>query len=352
MFKYLLNAETNEVATFIDKVVEWCATTGLNILTKLIVALLIWWISFKIINVVFKKLNKKLTEKKVDTTIRETAVGFGRKGLKLLILIVIVTYLGVEMSSIVALITSIGITVGLALQGSLSNFAGGVIILVMRPFRIGDFVEFGGDSGTVEKIQLFYTTLRTADNKVIIVPNSTASSTTITNYSMKDTRRVDMVFSIAYENDFRKAKRIINKAVENHMDMILSDPAPFVNIGAHGASSIDIYCRVWVKSADYWTLKFAMLEEIKLEFDRNGIIIPYNQVDVHIKDDATLPNPIDENDELVKEEIAFEKHAAEEKAEKLALKKAEEERIEQELENKKLSTKIKKIVHAKDKKKK
>ena len=342
--KFLLNAEgtTNKFQQILDKVVDWCTTTGLQILVKLVVALLAWWISFKIINAIFRKIEKKMANSNVDRTIKETLISFSRKGLKLLVLICIISYLGVEMSSIIALITTIGVTIGLALQGSLSNFAGGVIILVMRPFRLGDFVEYDGVSGTVEKIQLFYTTIVTPDNKVIVIPNSKSGSSTIVNYSIKKERRLDMTFSIAYENDFRKAKRIINKVIESH-EAVLKDKGTTVRISQHGASSIDIVCRVWTKSSDYWDVKFDMMEQIKLEFDKNNISIPYNQLDVHIKDDAKLPNPIDLDDELVKEELAIEAELIEKKREQ-KLHDEEEKKLNEEAKNKKISTKIKKII--------
>ena len=197
-------------------------------------------------------------------------------------------------------------------------------------------------AGTVEKIQLFYTTLCTGDNKVVVVPNSAVSSDTITNYSLKKIRRVDFTFSIAYENDFRKAKRIIYKILENH-EYTLKDKDITVKMLAHSASSIDIGARVWVKSEDYWSLRFDVLETVKLEFDKNNISIPYNQMDIHIKDDKDLPKPIDEDDELVKEEIRLEKEEVELKREQR--KQAEIEKLQKEEEkNKKLSTKIKKIM--------
>lgn len=340
MYKNLLGAEN-----IWDTIVNWCTTTGLQILTKLIVALLIWWISFKIINAIFRKIEKKMANKDVDRTIKETLISYSRKALKFLVVIVIITYLGVEMSSIVALITTVGVTVGLALQGSLSNFAGGVVILVMRPFRLGDFVEYDGVSGTVEKIQLFYTTIVTGDNKVIVIPNSKSGSSTIVNYSIKKERRLDLTFSIAYENDFRKAKRIINRYIEQN-DMIIQDKGVTVRIASHSASAIDIVCRVWVKSSDYWDLKFDMLEQIKLDFDANGISIPYNQLDVHIKDDKNLPNPIDLDDELVREEIAIEKEITDKKREQRQHDLEEKQHNEDE-KNKKVSTKIKKFMSVK-----
>ncbi len=344
MINYLLaEGETaSKLSNLWDRFVNWCATDGLRILIKLVVALVLWWVCFKIINLIFRRVEKSLANKNVDKTISQAVVGLSRKGLKLLVLIMIVTYLGVEMSSVVALITSIGVTIGLALQGSLSNFAGGVIILVMRPFKLGDWVEYNGISGTVEKIQMFYTTVVTGDNVVVVVPNGSAASTIIKNYSVKDTRRVDLTFSIAYENDFRKAKRIINKVFENN-EMTLKEKGFTVRVANHNASSIDIVARAWVKSGDYWTFKFDMLEQIKLEFDRNGISIPYNQLDVHIKDDDKLPKPIDEEDTLVKEEIEIEERAHKESVEKRELDAQHKKEIE-EINNKKASTKIKKFM--------
>jgi len=342
MYKYLLNSDTATTSTFWDSIVNWCTTTGLQILTKLLVALLIWWISFKVINSIFRKIEKKMANKDVDRTIKESVISLSRKAFKILVIIIIISYLGVEMSSIVALITSVGVTVGLALQGSLSNFAGGILILVLRPFRLGDFIELSGVSGTVEKIQLFYTTICTGDNKTIIIPNSAVSSDTITNYSFKKERRVDFTFGIAYENDYRKAKRIITKILESH-ELVLKDKDITVRVSNHGASSIDIVARAWAKSGDYWTVKFDVLEEVKYQFDKNNISIPYNQMDVHIKDDSKLPNPIDENDELVKEEIRIEKELAEAKKEQKIHE--EEEKVKKvEENNKKFSSKIKKII--------
>ncbi len=328
-----------------DRIITWSTTTGLEILRKLLIALLFWWISFKIINLIFRRMEKRLANKEIDRTVKEVTITFSRRALKLLVIIAIIGYLGLEMSSIVALITSIGVTIGLALQGSLSNLAGGIIILIMRPFKLGDYVEYEGVNGTVDKIDLFYTTLVTPDNKVIVVPNSKVSSCTITNYSIKKIRRVDITFSIAYENDFRKAKRIITKVIENH-ELVLKDKEPTIRIVAHNTSSIDIVCRVWVKSSDYWEVKFDLLEQVKLAFDKNGISIPYNQLDVHIKDDNNAPKPIDLDDELVQEEIAIEEKINQQKHDK-RVKQEEDLKHEQETKNKKVSTKIKKIISVK-----
>ena len=165
------------------------------------------------------------------------------------------------------------------------------------------------------------------------------------NYSIKKIRRVDITFSIAYENDFRKAKRIITKVIENH-ELVLKDKEPTIRIVAHNTSSIDIVCRVWVKSSDYWEVKFDLLEQVKLAFDKNGISIPYNQLDVHIKDDNNAPKPIDLDDELVQEEIAIEEKVSKQKHDN-RVKQEEDLKHEQETKNKKVSTKIKKIISVK-----
>ncbi|MDE7336902.1 MAG: mechanosensitive ion channel, partial [Clostridia bacterium] len=166
-----------------------------------------------------------------------------------------------------------------------ANFAGGVIIIIMRPYKIGDFIECDGNSGTVEDIKLFYTYLRTGDNKIIVIPNGVAGNRTVINYSVKDTRRNDLVFSISYDCDFEKAKQLIKECIDKN-EIILQDPAPFINIKEHNASSIDILARYYTKSDDYWTAHWYMLEAVKKTFDENGISIPYPQLDVHVKNDS------------------------------------------------------------------
>ena len=167
------------------------------------------------------------------------------------------------------------------LQGALSNFAGGILIIFTRPFKIDDYIAACGVDGTVEDINLIHTVLRTPDNKVITLPNGTLANETIINYSVKDTRRVDFVFAIAYEADFALAQRLLRSVFEEH-ELVLSDPAPFVRMTEHGDSAIKIAARAWVNSADYWTVYFDVTERVKAVFDENGIVIPYNQLDVHL----------------------------------------------------------------------
>ena len=262
----------------LNNVINWITTEGL----KIVFGLVVLFIFFKVINRVTKRIEKGLRKKEVDLTISTVAISTSRKALKILAIICFIGYIGIETSSIAAAIASAGIAVGLALQGSLSNFAGGVIILIMRPYRIGDYVQIGGEEGTVEKIELFYTYLATTDNKVIVIPNASASNDTIVNYSQKDTRRVDLVFQIAYENDFEKAKTIIEDCAKQ-TGYLLQDKSLFVRVSAHNSSSIDIKAKMWVKSSDYWPMYHDMLENVKKAFDQNDITIPYQQIDVQIK---------------------------------------------------------------------
>lgn len=202
--------------------------------------------------------------------------------LKGITLVCFVGYIGIETASISALIASAGVALGLALQGSLSNFAGGIIIIVMRPFRIGDKITTNGESGTVEDIHMFYTVLVTPDNKVIHVPNGSLANNVIVNTSIKDTRRVEVVMSIAYDADLDRATQVINEVCAKNA-LIFNDPEPFVGIREYSSSSVDLNIRVWCKNADYWTITNYLLVEIKKAFDENGIEIPFNQLEVAIK---------------------------------------------------------------------
>ena len=189
--------------------------------------------------------------------------------------------LGIQTTSFIALIGAAGLAIGLSLQGSLSNFASGVMIIAFRPFKVGDFIEAGGVSGVVEGIQIFSTQMRTGDNKAIIIPNSNITNSNITNYSAKETRRVDMVFGIGYDDDIKTAKDILMELMQND-GRILKDPEPFVAVSELADSSINFVVRPWVKSDDYWGVKFDYTEAVKLRFDNEGISIPYPQQDVHL----------------------------------------------------------------------
>jgi small conductance mechanosensitive channel len=185
------------------------------------------------------------------------------------------------LSSFIAHLGAAGLAVGMALSGTLQNFAGGVILLILKPFRVGDYIEAQGHAGIVKEIQIFNTIFTSLDNKVIIIPNGGLSTGAMINYTKEDTRRVDFVFGIGYDDDIDKARDII-KAVAEKNELIMKDPEVFVAVLEHGDSSVNLVTRVWSKTADYWTVYFYMMEFVKKEFDKQGITIPYPQRDVHM----------------------------------------------------------------------
>ena len=272
---------TKEVFSLTELVREiaiWLSTEGL----KLIFGLIILFILFKIINGISKRFKKNMEKKNRDKTI--TVLGYKaiRYGLKGLAVLALLGFVGIDTAGIGTVIGSLGVGIGLAVNGTLSNFAGGIVILVMRPFGIGDYIEAQGEGGTVEEIGIFYTQIVTPDNKVVFIPNGSLSNGTMVNYSKKELRRVDFTFSISYDEDFEKAKKIIRDVIENTPNALL-EPVPFIRVSAHGESTINISAKVWTKNEHYWEVYFDMMEAIKKEFDSANIEIPYNQLDVHIK---------------------------------------------------------------------
>ena len=266
--------------TIVNKIGEYLADTGINLVLSLILLIVGW----KLINL----LSKKMKEGKIFGKIEPTARSFMRSALtivlKILLVITIAAMLGVPMTSMVAVVTSCGLAIGLALQGSLSNFAGGVLILVLKPFRVGDYIVDGGTGleGTVEDIDIFYTKLATPDNKSVCIPNGSLSNSGITNVSAKGKRRLDFTVGIGYTSDIKLAKKLITDVISKR-EKVLKDEDVTVFVGNLGESSVDIGFRCWVNGADYWTEKWEILEEVKLTFDANGIEIPFNQIDVHMK---------------------------------------------------------------------
>ena len=262
----------------LNTIVNWATTAGV----RLLVALILMFVSFKIINLISKKILKTTEKKHLDKTISKTVAYIFRIGMKCIVAVCLVGFVGIDTSGITALIASLGVCVGLAVNGALANLAGGVLLIITRPFKVDDYIEAQGYSGTVEDIRITNTKLRTPDNKVVYIPNGALSGGNIVNYSEKDTRRVDHTFSISYSDDFSKAKSIISEICEKH-ELILKDPAPMIRVSSHSSSSIDIVTRVWVNSDDYWTVHFDLLESVKTAFDEAGIEIPFNQLDVHVK---------------------------------------------------------------------
>ncbi|MCI6189075.1 MAG: mechanosensitive ion channel [Clostridium sp.] len=261
-----------------DKLLDWAMSNGV----KILIGLIILGVGWKVIKKLMKIFNSFSSRKEIDSTLHSFLGAFLELALKALLIICVLGYVGFEITGLAALLASAGFALGLALQGSLSNFAGGVIILVMRPFQIGDFIESSSHSGTVEKIELFYTHLITPDNKAIMIPNGALSNSTIVNYSSKDTRRVDLVFGVGYEDDILHVKRVLSNIIDS-CDLILKNPEPFINICEHGDSSVNIAVRVWTKTSDYWNVYFYLIEQAKIKFDEENINIPYPQMDLHIQ---------------------------------------------------------------------
>lgn len=278
-----LSQGNETVAKAFDTILSWCLDTGIRI----IISLIILAVSFRVINVVSRKLEKKFQlSAKHDKTIVKVLGYIGKVGAKIIVVMCLIGYLGIDTSGLTALVTSLGVCAGLAVNGALSNLAGGVIIVFTRPFKLDDYIEVEGSgvAGTVEDIQIVCTKLRTPDNKVIYVPNGTLSNSNIINYSEKPTRRVDFNFNISYDTNLEKAKALIAAVCTSHA-MVLSDPAPMVRAAEHGQNGVVITARVWVNSSDYWTVKFDILESVKKVFDINEIEFPYNQIDIHVKKD-------------------------------------------------------------------
>ncbi len=250
---------------------------GLNIIWAIVIVLAGWWLA----GLLSKLLKKNMSRAEIDPSV----VGFfGNMAYWAVLIFAILGALarvGVQTTSIIAVLGAASLAVGLALQGSLSNFAAGVLILLFRPYRIGDYVEISGAAGTVKEIQIFNTVMETPDQKVVIVPNAQATGGNITNYTTKGTRRVDMVFGISYGDDVLQAKRLLEEIITAD-ERVFTEPPPTVAVLALADSSVNFAVRPFVKVDDYWPVLFDTTEKVKLEFDRAGISIPYPQRDVHL----------------------------------------------------------------------
>ena len=249
---------------------------------QVVLAIIIYGIATKAIKWVVKIVQKGMERHSVDTGVMQFLSAIIKYGLYIVLVMTILSLFGVATTSVVAVLGSAGVAIGLALQGSLSNFAGGVLILLLKPFKVGDYIIQGGSEGTVYEISIFYTKLKTVDNKVVVVPNGILSNNTLVNVSHMDRRRVDIVVGISYDADIRTAKNIIYKLAQNDAGRLPEEEA-VVFVDNLGASSVDIGVRLWVKAADYWDVKWRLTENIKYAMDENGISIPYQQIDVQIK---------------------------------------------------------------------
>ena len=271
--------EIMKLEELLGKFKNWLLTEGL----KLVVGLIVLYFTFKIINLITKKIDNKLKNKKknLDETITKVSLSVLKNVLKILAFVCFLGYVGIETTSIAAAITSAGLAVGLALQGSLSNFAGGVIVLVMRPYKIGDYIECNGVSGTVEDIKTFYTSIVTIDNKVIMIPNGKMADSSIINYSTKKLRRLDMLFNVEYNSDLNVVKKAILESVEKS-SLYKKNTTPFINIEEYKESYVKVVLKVWCDNTSYWDLYYFLQEEVKRQFDKYDIKIPYNKVSVNL----------------------------------------------------------------------
>lgn len=261
---------------YIDQITELAIAYA----PKVLLALLTLIVGFWVINRFSRGLEKILNKRGADDALIHFLQNLASYGLKGLLLISVVSMIGIETTSFIAVFGAAGLAIGLALQGSLSNFAGGVLILLFKPYKIGDVIEAQGYLGRVVKIQIFNTILNTMDNERIIIPNSLLSNGPIRNLFAEDIRRVESTFGISYEDSIDKAREVIARIISSN-GHILGDPGPEIFVSEHADSSVNLLVRVWVKSDDYWPVHFDLIEQVKKEFDNNEITIPFPQRDVH-----------------------------------------------------------------------
>ena len=273
--EHLSNLDYRQILTHMAQEAGW-------ILLKIVIALAIYFIGKQLIKWVVRLMDKAFTRHKVEASLRNFLHSLVKTLLMVVLVLAIVQTLGVNTSSFLALFASAGLAIGMALSGTLQNFAGGVILLLLRPYKVGDYIEAQGQSGTVESIDLFSTCIKTPDNQTIYVPNNTIATSIIDNYSQSETRRVDWILSISYGDDVDVARREILAMLEADV-RVLKEPAPVVYVKNLGESSVDLSVRAWVANSDYWGLFFDMNERMYKELPSKGINFPFPQLDVNIK---------------------------------------------------------------------
>ena len=266
-----------EVDQIIAKLQEFIALYGLNILGAIVILIL-----GRIISGIAKKIIGNIMKRnKVEQTLISFVTSFSYFAMMTFVIIAAVKQLGIQTASFIAVLGAAGLAVGLALQGSLSNFAAGVLMIIFKPVKVGDYIEAGGAAGVVEEVSIFTTIIKTPDNKKMIVPNSKVTGDNIVNYTANDTRRVDIVAGVSYGDDIDKVRKVLSEILAED-ERILKDPAPMIGLIELADSSVNFTVRSWVKTPDYWTVFFDTQEKIKKRFDAEGISIPFPQRDVHI----------------------------------------------------------------------
>ncbi len=254
---------------------------------KVVAAILIFIIGRIVAGWLRRFAEKVMTKRDVDPTLVGFVSSLAYIGMMAFVILAALGQLGIETTSFIAVLGAAGLAIGLALQGSLANFAAGFLLILFRPFKAGDFIEGGGVSGVVEKIEMFTTTLKTGDNKTIIVPNGKLASDNIVNYSAKETRRVDLTVGASYDADIKHVKQVLEDIIKAD-ERVLADPAPMIAVGELADSSVNFVVRAWVKSGDYWGVFFDTTEAVKLRFDQEGIELPYPQRDVHLYEEKKV----------------------------------------------------------------
>jgi small conductance mechanosensitive channel len=271
-----------------DQAVDWLNNNSDLIIhygINTILAIVIFLIGNKVAKFCAKITEKAFAKKKVDKAVGSFVSSIIYALVFAVAILMALSQVGIETTSFIAILGAAGLAIGLALQGSLSNFASGVLIIMLRPFKSGDYIEAAGQAGSVEKIEIFATELRTPDNKVVIVPNSSIMSGAITNYSREATRRIDLVIGVGYDADLKQAKQVLQSVLDAD-DRILKDPAYTVAVSELADSSVNFVVRPWVKTPDYWVVYFDLMENIKIALDEANINIPYPQMDVHVQKEA------------------------------------------------------------------
>ena len=270
-----------ELESYWNQFVDMARTSGVEFAGNLFAAIVIFVVGRWVARLLTKTLRKLMQKQEIDKTLETFVANLVRMVLMVFVVIAAIGALGVQTTSFIAILGAAGLAVGLALQGSLSNFASGVLIVLFRPYKVGDFVEAAGIAGVVVEVQILTTVLKTGDNKQIIVPNSQIMGDIITNYSANDTRRVDLVVGVSYDDDLDKVRSTIEELVDAD-DRILSDPACTIAVSELADSSVNFVVRPWVRTADYWGVWFDLTEAIKKRFDQEGISFPFPQQDVHL----------------------------------------------------------------------
>ena len=276
-----MNEQVNEYSNQVQSLITEYTPTILSGAWSLLGAIVVLIVGLWLIKKITKSIRKTMEKRGVDPSLVPFLTSLLNFGLKALLVITVVGMIGIQMTSFVAVLGAAGLAVGLALQGSLSNFAGGVMILIFKPFKVGDFIEGGGHSGSVRAIQVFQTILKTPDNVTIVIPNGQLSNSSIKNYSTEPQRRVDTVFGIAYGDNVDEAYKVLQKII-NEDERILKEPAPFMAVSELADSSVNIVTRSWVNSSDFWGVKFDTIKKVYEEFDKAGLSIPFPQMDVHV----------------------------------------------------------------------